>query len=173
MARFWILVVAGFLFSAGCAHAAVKLERLPADDAPIEQRIASGQGVFWTLERREISHRGQTWLDGVIVVAPESGLKLRPIRRASGDQEVVLGREGKEGTPIAELTSRVKDMSREKMVPYRLDMGDEIAAIYAPFGAIVRASQRKTGVLIEIEIPEDKRRERWKDESGISVGIHI
>ena len=144
----------------------VKLERLSPDQAPVEQRIASGQGLFWILERRAISHRGQTMLDGVIIVSKESGLKLKAVRRADGDQQGILGREGNPGKPVAELSPLVKDMKREVMIPYRLDLGTEIAAVYVPHGAVLRASSRARGVMIELEIREDKK--FFEERDGLS-----
>ena len=169
--RRWIWLPAIVLIAANPAEAAVKLERIPAEQAPVEERIASGQGVFWTLDRRAIAHRGQTLLDGVIIVSPESGLKLKAIRRADGDQQVVLGPEGKEGAPVADLSARVKEMKREKMTPYRLDMGKEIAVVYVPHGATLRASQKPNGVMIELEIREDKNALKMGEDTTHNVGM--
>ena len=153
-------VLTAALFSTGVNAGAVELERLTPEEAPVEQCIASGKGVFWTLQRRQISRRGQTMLDGVIVASEESGLQLKVIQRRDGDHRVAVGPDGKPGRPVAELEKHVKEMRREQMIPYRLDMGKEIVAVYAPHGAQLKASPRKGGALIDLEIKEDVRKHR-------------
>ncbi|MCM8794875.1 MAG: hypothetical protein NC819_03635 [Candidatus Omnitrophica bacterium] len=156
------MTTAATAFPASHALAKVEVERLQPDEAPIEQRIASGQGVFWTLERRSISSKGQTLLDGVIVAAEEAQLRVRPIRRQNGDHRVSLGPEGEEGLGIAALQPLVKEMEREKMIPYRLDLGKEIVAVYIPYGADLKVSEKGKEIFINLEIPEDKRKgEKW------------
>ncbi len=166
-----VFLVFSLLFLSGTAHAGrVDLDKLKPEEAPVEQRIAAGQGVFWTLSRRGLSYRGQTMLDGVIIAPEEAELRLKVIQRDNGDHRVLLGAKGTAGQPVSALEPLVKDMGREKMVPYRLDMGKEIVAVYVPHGAVLTAREEKEGTLIDMEIPQEKREKKHSIEPFSQMG---
>ncbi len=149
----WLLLSA-LSSPAAAASDSFQLQQLDSAQAPLEQRIASGQGVAWVFRRYHASSRGQTTIDGIII-APSSGLKLKAIQRDDGYHLVLLGESaGKPGEPISTLQKILPDARREHLVAHRLlAEGKEWAILYVPHGARLVASPRNGAALIELELP--------------------
>lgn len=148
------LTVAFALFLPQAEAATVKLERLRSRDAVIEEKIAAGRQGIWVLRRDSRSFRGQTRIDGIIVVDAATPLRFKAIRRRDGDHEFLLGDEGKPPEPIVDLQSEISNIHRMHLVPHQLVKGETpLAILYVPPGAWLRAIERSQTIEVDLELP--------------------
>ena len=130
-------------------------------EAALIRRLERGNGKGWVLERGAVSFRGQTYLDGLILVSAGSSLKVKGIRRQDGDHQLLLGKEGKPGQPIQDLKKWIPAVRREHLVEYRLTdvpgRWGALAYLYVPYGATVTASASSGEALIQVSLPWEQR----------------
>ena len=130
-------------------------------EVSIEEQIVLDQHVAWVLERKTLSLRGQTKIDGIIVASSKNPIKLKVIRRLDGDHRILLGENGVSGEPISALKDLLPDIQKAHLEPYHLLAGEgskELAVLYVPHGAVLEASTEPDGALIHIELPWDKEK---------------
>lgn len=128
-------------------------------EASIEEQILLGEHLAWVLERKRPSVRGQVKIDGIIIASAKESLKLKVVRRLDGDHRLLLGKSGAAGQPIAALKDLLPEVQKARLEPYHLVAGEgskELAVLYVPAGASLKAFSEAAGALIHIELPWDK-----------------